>query len=196
MRNVERTFMIQIKTRTSQNFVSPFQLNYSSRDNADDEDDEEEDDDDDYISDDELNKSQFQYNNIKTNPNPISFGPGRGRSAPSQRKAMGKSGSGDAVVHVCTNCGAEYVKWMGRCPTCKEWNTIQEFKVERERSGGGNSAKNRPVFGSGFTNRSNSNRLGVDNFNRDDGTSRPSSWLTGVDDDSSAHAVGMAVSCS
>ena len=64
----------------------------------------------------------------------VSYGPGRGRSAPSQRKAMGTSGSSSTSVHVCTNCGAEFVKWMGRCPTCREWNTLQEFKVDRGES--------------------------------------------------------------
>jgi len=29
-------------------------------------------------------------------------------------------------VFVCQNCGAESPKWIGRCPSCKEWNTYQE----------------------------------------------------------------------
>lgn len=31
--------------------------------------------------------------------------------------------------YVCSNCGAETLKWMGRCPQCGEWNTLEE-KVE------------------------------------------------------------------
>lgn len=27
---------------------------------------------------------------------------------------------------VCSNCGAETLKWMGRCPQCGEWNTLEE----------------------------------------------------------------------
>ena len=27
---------------------------------------------------------------------------------------------------VCTSCGYETVKWMGKCPTCQEWNTFEE----------------------------------------------------------------------
>lgn len=29
-------------------------------------------------------------------------------------------------VFVCQNCGAESPKWIGRCPSCKEWNTYHE----------------------------------------------------------------------
>ncbi len=143
----------------------------------DSDDDDDDDDDDDYISDDELksNPSKFEF----TNTNPISFGPGKGRSAPTQRKAMGKSGSGDATVHVCTNCGAEYVNWMGKCSTCGQWNTIQEFKVGRERS---TSAKKKPIFGSsGGSGGSVGGARGGRNISIEDGGDyRPSSWLTGI----------------
>jgi DNA repair protein RadA/Sms len=30
------------------------------------------------------------------------------------------------TVFVCQNCGVESAKWIGRCPSCKEWNTYQE----------------------------------------------------------------------
>jgi len=30
------------------------------------------------------------------------------------------------TVYFCTACGAETVKWQGRCPTCGAWNTIEE----------------------------------------------------------------------
>jgi DNA repair protein RadA/Sms len=30
------------------------------------------------------------------------------------------------TVFVCQNCGAESPKWIGRCPSCKEWNTYNE----------------------------------------------------------------------
>ena len=29
-------------------------------------------------------------------------------------------------VFVCQNCGAESAKWIGRCPSCREWNTYHE----------------------------------------------------------------------
>lgn len=28
---------------------------------------------------------------------------------------------------ICSNCGAEYIKWMGKCIHCGEWNTITEY---------------------------------------------------------------------
>lgn len=30
---------------------------------------------------------------------------------------------------VCNSCGENLNKWQGQCPTCQEWNTIQEFKT-------------------------------------------------------------------
>src|SRR5581483_12474961 len=30
------------------------------------------------------------------------------------------------TVYRCTECGAEYSKWQGRCETCGEWNTLVE----------------------------------------------------------------------
>jgi DNA repair protein RadA/Sms len=30
------------------------------------------------------------------------------------------------TIYVCQNCGAESSKWIGRCPSCKEWNTYHE----------------------------------------------------------------------
>lgn len=29
-------------------------------------------------------------------------------------------------VYACTQCGAEYPKWSGRCPNCGAWNTLEE----------------------------------------------------------------------
>ncbi len=30
------------------------------------------------------------------------------------------------TVFVCQNCGAESAKWIGRCPSCREWNSYHE----------------------------------------------------------------------
>lgn len=35
------------------------------------------------------------------------------------------------TVYVCQNCGAEAAKWIGRCPSCGEWNTYVEEIVEK-----------------------------------------------------------------
>lgn len=31
----------------------------------------------------------------------------------------------------CQNCGAQYPKWVGQCPSCKEWNTLVEELLEK-----------------------------------------------------------------
>ncbi len=38
------------------------------------------------------------------------------------------------TVYVCQNCGTEAAKWIGRCPSCGEWNTYIEEIIEK--SGG------------------------------------------------------------
>ena len=35
----------------------------------------------------------------------------------------------DKTVYVCSRCGQESPKWVGKCPSCGEWNTFQEFVV-------------------------------------------------------------------
>lgn len=35
------------------------------------------------------------------------------------------------TVFVCQNCGTEAAKWIGRCPSCGEWNTYVEEIVEK-----------------------------------------------------------------
>ena len=32
----------------------------------------------------------------------------------------------------CRNCGAQSSKWMGRCNSCDEWNTIIEEVIQRD----------------------------------------------------------------
>ncbi len=32
------------------------------------------------------------------------------------------------TIYFCTSCGAETMKWQGRCPSCGAWNTIEEHK--------------------------------------------------------------------
>jgi len=34
------------------------------------------------------------------------------------------------VKFVCTNCGLESLRWLGKCPECESWNTFQEEIVE------------------------------------------------------------------
>lgn len=37
----------------------------------------------------------------------------------------------------CQNCGAESAKWIGKCPSCGEWNTYVEELIHKEESGRG-----------------------------------------------------------
>ena len=38
----------------------------------------------------------------------------------------------DKTVFVCTNCGQESPKWIGKCPSCGQWNTFSEEVVRKE----------------------------------------------------------------
>lgn len=40
----------------------------------------------------------------------------------------------------CRNCGAQSSKWLGRCPSCGEWNTFIEEVIQREKKGSSVSA--------------------------------------------------------
>ena len=35
----------------------------------------------------------------------------------------------DKIMSVCDNCGQESAKWIGKCPSCGQWNTFKEIKV-------------------------------------------------------------------
>ena len=35
----------------------------------------------------------------------------------------------DKIAYVCSNCGFDSAKWIGKCPACGEWNTFKEFRL-------------------------------------------------------------------
>ena len=37
--------------------------------------------------------------------------------------------------YICSECGGVQMKWMGRCPECGEWNTLEERRVQEGGSG-------------------------------------------------------------
>lgn len=39
------------------------------------------------------------------------------------------------TVFLCTNCGNETAKWAGRCPSCGQWNTLEEYTPPAASSG-------------------------------------------------------------
>lgn len=54
------------------------------------------------------------------------------------------------TVYLCQNCGAESAKWIGRCPSCGEWNTYHEEIIapspRKESSFVIDQEKKRPVL--------------------------------------------------
>lgn len=54
----------------------------------------------------------------------------------------------DKTVFICQSCGARYPKWLGRCSSCGEWNTLVE-EIEEEAptvAGGISYAPAEPVL--------------------------------------------------
>lgn len=44
-------------------------------------------------------------------------------------------------VFVCSNCGYESAKWLGKCPGCNEWNSFYEEKLTKGSDGKKERAK-------------------------------------------------------
>ena len=38
----------------------------------------------------------------------------------------------DKIAYVCSSCGYDSPKWIGKCPACGEWNTFQEYRVGKK----------------------------------------------------------------
>jgi DNA repair protein RadA/Sms len=53
------------------------------------------------------------------------------------------------TTHFCKNCGFESVKWIGRCPSCAEWNTFIEEIIDTNKKSDvvafSNFSKNAPA---------------------------------------------------
>lgn len=49
-------------------------------------------------------------------------------------------------VYFCQNCGHESPKWLGKCPTCGEWNTFveEQVSVSKKKGSGRVSLKDNP----------------------------------------------------
>ena len=39
------------------------------------------------------------------------------------------------ALYTCQQCGHQVPKWLGRCPSCSEWNSLVEELVERKAAG-------------------------------------------------------------
>ena len=57
-----------------------------------------------------------------------------------------KNGS---IVYKCSNCGYSQPKWLGRCPECGEWNSLEECIIDSNtqsaKNGSSISEKAKPV---------------------------------------------------
>ena len=49
----------------------------------------------------------------------------------SSRSGMKASSKAPSEVFFCDQCGVEHIKWVGRCTSCKEWNTVKPFKAAK-----------------------------------------------------------------
>ena len=47
----------------------------------------------------------------------------------------------EKTVYVCSECGQEASKWVGKCPACGQWNTMKELTVRPA-----SSSNRRPAF--------------------------------------------------
>lgn len=72
--------------------------------------------------------------------------------------------------YVCQNCGATSVKWLGRCPSCGQWNTFVEQRVAEAPKRASMISVSRQAVPEPLANVRNSNEervdCGVDEINR------------------------------
>lgn len=80
-----------------------------------------------------------------------------------------KNGS---IVYKCSNCGYTQPRWLGRCPECGEWNSLEEIIIDRNNitpAGRGKEAveKQKPVVLSTIEAQKNTRlSTGIDEFDR------------------------------
>ncbi len=54
------------------------------------------------------------------------------------------------IMYKCSNCGYSQPKWLGRCPECGEWNSLEEIIIDRNNitpggRGSDEAVKQKPV---------------------------------------------------
>ena len=78
--------------------------------------------------------SSAEQKRQKSLPQPLPKGKGYLKSlplggdleeAPHNPQQMAK----DKIAYVCDNCGYDSQKWLGRCPSCGQWNTFKEVRI-------------------------------------------------------------------
>ena len=53
------------------------------------------------------------------------------------------------TVFICSECGYETVKWMGQCPSCSSWNTLEEQIITSKKSSNNYGVSSTPKLISG-----------------------------------------------
>jgi DNA repair protein RadA/Sms len=53
---------------------------------------------------------------------------------------MSRAATRVKTVYACTECGHSSPKWLGQCPSCRQWNTLHEEVASPEPRGGGRGA--------------------------------------------------------
>lgn len=41
----------------------------------------------------------------------------------------------DKIAYVCSECGYDSAKWLGKCPACGQWDTFKEIRITKENTG-------------------------------------------------------------
>lgn len=52
---------------------------------------------------------------------------------------------GKSTAFFCQNCGYESAKWMGQCPSCREWNTLVEEPIQKNTGSRSGTATSRRI---------------------------------------------------
>ncbi|HEY4131626.1 MAG TPA: DNA repair protein RadA [Gemmatimonadaceae bacterium] len=82
------------------------------------------------------------------------------------------------TAYRCTECGADYSKWQGRCDTCGEWNTLVEEMVAPKLAASSSTARR---IG-GAKSLAEGGNVAVAPRLRDVNGSEAKRWKTGIDE--------------
>src|SRR3954468_15033598 len=82
------------------------------------------------------------------------------------------------TVFRCTDCGAEYSKWQGRCDVCGEWNTLAEEILMPKVAVGGGAARRL----GGARSLAEGGSVAATPRLRDVSGSEAKRWKTGIDE--------------
>lgn len=74
------------------------------------------------------------------------------------------------TIYICSNCGRQESKWLGRCPSCENWGTLEETTIEPTKGNPSKARKRKNAVATRLLNveGSNSDRIvtSINEFNR------------------------------